>query len=193
MQNKIIFTLVVVIIIISVGGFYLLVQPNVRLEDKTAGVIATSTSTTTEYVAKEIKQEEEYIKKKTTVAKDLIYIGKKNPGKEISIDVVSLKQGGFVVVYENTFEPTGELLAVSEFLDIGEYLKVPLSLVREVEDGEVFTAMLHKDDGDNFFNISDDAPVRNDAGESVHAYLIIEDLSSDIKEDDETINGISDQ
>ena len=106
MQNKIIFTLIVVIVILGVGGVYLLLQPNtLQPENKTTDTFATSTSTTTGYLLEEDGSgEEDFSKEKTVATKDFIYIGKKNPGKEINIDIVSLKQGGFVVIYENTFE-----------------------------------------------------------------------------------------
>ena len=116
-------------------------------------------------------------------------MGKKNPGKNIDIDIVILKKGGFVIIYENTFEPTGELLAISKYLSAGEHIKVPLHLFREAKDGEVFTAMLHADDGDKIFDLSKDAPVRNDKGEGVYTELIIENLMPVEEDENEAENG----
>lgn len=183
MQNKIIFTLILVITGIITGGFYLLIQQNTAMYnnfymgEKLTYTIATSTATTTENNTKEAEQKtEKNIKENKTVEKNFIYIGSKNPGKNIDIDVVFLKQEGFVVVYENTFEPTGELLAVSKYLEAGEHVKIPLQLLRKVQDGEVFTAMLHIDDGDKLFSLSDDVPIRDDSGEGVYAQIVIKNF-----------------
>ena len=193
MQNKIIFTLIFTIIGIVVGGFYLLTRSDIVYNDRVqlsdqsslelADTIATSTSTTTEGVAQGTEKDDDENK---IIEKDFIYVGKKNSGKDVYIDVVSSKQDCFVVVYENTFEPTGELLAVSDFLNTGEHFRIPLQLIREVKNGEVFTVMLHADDGDKFFNLSNDAPVRDDLGGGVYTYLIIEDIIP-IEESDDPI------
>ena len=181
MQNKIIFILILAIFGVIAGGFYLLSQQNAAIYEniylENAGllnVIATSTASTTESFVKEADQETEEENK--TIKKELIYIGKKNPGKNIDIDVVVLKKGGFIIIYENTFEPTGELLAISKYLPKGEHIKVPLRLFREVKNGEVFTAMLHADDGDKIFDLSNDSPVRDNKGEGVYTELVIEDV-----------------
>ena len=184
MQNKIIFILILTISGVIIGGFYLLTQQKVAeyeniYSEKTEllNVVASSTAGTIENFAKETEQEtEQENKENKTVEKELIYIGKKNPGKNIDIDVVMLKKGGFVIIYENTFEPTGELLAISKYLSAGEHIKVPLRLFREAKNGEVFTAMLHADDGDKTFDLSNDSPVRDSKGEGVYTELIIEDL-----------------
>ena len=182
MQNKIIFILILAIFGIIAGGFYILTEQkdieheNIYLE-KTGSLNATSTASTTENFAKETEQElEKESKENKKIEKELIYIGKKNPGKNIDIDVVILRKGGFVIIYENTFEPTGELLAISKYLSAGEHVRVPLHLFREAKDGEVFTAMLHADDGDKIFDLSKDVPVRDDKGEGVYTELIIEDF-----------------
>ena len=178
MQNKIIFILIITIFGVIAGGFYLLSQQkiteyeNIYLEE-TGLLTATSTASTTENFAKEIEQEPEEDKK---IEKELIYIAKKNPGRNIGIDVVILKKAGFVIIYENTFEPTGELLAISKYLSAGEHTKVPLRLFREAKDGEVFTVMLHADDGDKIFDLSKDAPVRDDKGGGVYTELVIENI-----------------
>ncbi len=180
MQNKIIFILILTIFGVITGGFYLLSQQkiaeheNIYLEEiGSSNALATSTASTTENFAKEIEPEPEEDKK---IEKELIYIGKKNPGRDIDIDVVILKKGGFVIIYENTFEPTGELLAISKYLSAGEHTKILLRLFREARDGEVFTAMLHADDGDKIFDLSKDAPVRDDKGEGIYTELVIEDI-----------------
>ena len=180
MQNKIIFILILTIFGVIAGGFYLLSQQkiaeheNIYLEEiGSSNALATSTASTTENFAKEIEPEPEEDKK---IEKELIYIGKKNPGRDIDIDVVILKKGGFVIIYENTFEPTGELLAISKYLSAGEHTKILLRLFREARDGEVFTEMLHADDGDKIFDLSKDAPVRDDKGEGIYTELVIEDI-----------------
>ena len=194
MQNKIIFILVLIIFGVIAGGFYLLTQQenvvyeNIYSEEiESSNVTATGTVSTAENFTKETGQESE--EKSKTIEKELIYMGKKNPGKNIDIDIVILKKGGFVIIYENTFEPTGELLAISKYLSAGEHIKVPLHLFREAKDGEVFTAMLHADDGDKIFDLSKDAPVRNDKGEGVYTELIIENLMPVEEDENEAENG----
>lgn len=184
MQNKIIVILILIILGIVGGGFYLItekktvVYENIYLEDGVVlDIVATSTATTTDVKIKEIEQkpEEDIVEDKET-SKEFIYFGQKNPGNDIYIDVVFLKQGGFVIAYENTAEPMGELLAISKYLEVGEYFKIPLHLFRETKDGEIFNVMLHVDNGDKVFSLLDDMPVRGDDGEGVYTQLIIKNI-----------------
>ena len=185
MQNKIIFILIFIILIILGGGFYMFIGPgsvtdkNIYIEDDIGDVIATSTATITEIETKDDELEsEENILEEKTAKKEFIYFEKKAPGNDIEINAVFLKQGGFVVVYENTAVPMGELLAISKYLEVGEHFEIPLHLFRKTKDGEVFTVMLHADDGDKKFDLSKDAPVRDDKGEGVYTELIIESPES---------------
>ena len=111
--------------------------------------------------------------------KSALYIGKKEPGNSVSVDVAVLEEGGFIVIYENTAEPTGEVLGVSTYLPAGEYTNVPITLSRQVQDGESFDAMLHKDNGDHVFNIATDEPLRGENGNSVHAQVVIQSIASE--------------
>ena len=197
MQNKIIFILVLIIFGVIAGGFYLLTQQenvvyeNIYSEEiESSNVTATGTASMTENFVKETEQElEKESNESKTIEKELIYMGKKNSGKNIDIDIVILKKGGFVIIYENTFEPTGELLAISKYLPKGEHIKVPLRLFREAKDGEVFTVMLHADDGDKIFNLSKDTPVRDSNGEGIYTELIIENLMPVEEDENEAENG----
>ena len=149
---------------------------NIYIEDDIgADVIATSTATTTEIETKadELESEENILEEKTA-KKEFIYFEKKAPGSDIEINAVFLKQGGFVVVYENTAVPMGELLAISKYLEAGEHFVVPLHLFRKTKDGEVFDVMLHVDNGDKTFSLVDDKPVRMIDGEGIYTQLVVE-------------------
>ena len=180
MQNKIILILFVTCLGVFAGGMTLLLKQDISIQtdDNSTGqenesgitVISSTPISKIENTATTSKSDPEI------VVNNVLYISKKLPGKMITVDLVLLEEDGFIIVYENTFEPTGELLGESIYLPKGEYQKVPIVLSREVHSGESFDAMLHKDNGDRKFNIQDDEPVRDKSGESVFTRIIIQDI-----------------
>lgn len=186
------------IILIFVGGIYILNEPEWFLTNHTKtdtakdettddgtggnkGIIFVSSSSTNEVTLATTTEDVTDDEQKLTG--NAIYTGKKEPGNILLIDFVYLEKTGFVVVYENTFEPTGELLGVSLKLSAGEHVKVPIRLSRKTKDGEVFTAMLHSDNGDGIFTIANDPPLRDEEENSFFTNIIIQSLSPEERED----------
>ena len=132
MQNKIIFALLAVIIIIisAVGSILFLnkhpssgqdgaplpVSGNISGIEITDSVsIKQEPATTTETAPKVLESDA------------FLYTGIKQPGRVVVIDIVKFVKDGYIVIYENTLEPTGELLGVSSFLRTEEYTNIPIT------------------------------------------------------------------
>ena len=176
MQNKIIFMLLGIIILISVIGSFIFLNKNfssgrdnapipvsnkldnIEIIDSTKEGAATTATTTFE--------------EKEPAA--ILYSGPQKPGNVVVFDFVKFAKSGYVVIYENTFEPTGEILGVSSFLGVGEYINIPIVLTRNIKVGEFFTAMLHEDNGDRSFNIADDKIYRDEEENGVFTQVLIQ-------------------
>ena len=114
--------------------------------------------------------------------KNAIYSGIKEPGNMVQVELAILEKGGFIVVYESSFELTGELLGVSRYLPIGEHTGIFVGFDRGVKDGEEFMIMVHEDNGDGVFKISEDPPVRDEFQNSIYTTLKIESLGKNENE-----------
>ena len=182
MQNKIIFFLLLIIAILFAMGVYVFVggEPNIKnisnteieTQDEDVGgisIIALASDTATNTNATNTAEMSANIK-------NMIYTGVKEPGNTTSVDFVTLEKGGFVVVYENSFEPVDGFLGVSRYLPIGEHTNIFIEFNRTVTDDEMFTLMLHEDNGNGIFNISEDPPVRDELQNSIFTVLRIKSL-----------------
>lgn len=191
-QNKVILTLFVIACAIVGGGYELFVREGYVLVKKTdadkntititesARDTGTSTASSTKTANAEASSTKPTIAKQSLEndTKSSLSVSKQAPDDRVAIDSVVFETGGFVVVYEDTPEPTGEVLGSSRYLPAGRYTDVPVIFSRTVSAGEVFDVMLHKDNGDHVFNIATDPPFRGKNGNSVHAQLVIEGTAS---------------
>jgi hypothetical protein len=150
MQNRIILLLFIVSVFLCIGGLYFFTNPSDIIGKK---VVDDTISKT--------QNKEDTAQNKP---ENMLSAGKQSPGKMLVIDSVILKNGGYVIVYENTSEPTGEILGASQYLSVGEHTNISISLSRKVTSGEFFNAMIHGDNGDHVFDIVKDAPLRDKDG-----------------------------
>lgn len=94
------------------------------------------------------------------IGKNAIYVAEQPPSNIVSVAIVRLEKPGFVAVHEDVNEAPGEILGASALIAPGE-TKTPLSLTlsRSTLDGETIYVMLHFDDGDGIFDVTEDKPI----------------------------------
>lgn len=84
-------------------------------------------------------------------------------GESIIVDYVLLENKGFVGIHGQIDGKPGEVVGVSDLLETGETENVNVTLKREIEEGEILFAILHKDDGDGEFSFpGPDTPITDD-------------------------------
>ncbi|MBI4120250.1 MAG: hypothetical protein HY454_02175 [Parcubacteria group bacterium] len=91
----------------------------------------------------------------------------------VYIKEVNLAWPGFVAVYENPGDPFGTLVGTSRFRKAGRHADVAVDLVKQYKGGERLYVMLHRDSGDEIFNLVQDHPVRLEKGGEVAASFVI--------------------
>lgn len=94
------------------------------------------------------------------VGKNAIYVTEQKPGNSVLVEFALLAQPGFVVIHESRDGEVGAILGASALLPGNETSEaVLITLSRAVKNQEELAAMLHRDDGDMFFNPTADLPL----------------------------------
>lgn len=97
-----------------------------------------------------------------------IYVPDQPPSRAIVIGFAVLAKSGFVVIRAGNTDQGVDVLGRSSLIPAGETNSLsPIPLLRESRDGEVLTAWLYFDDGDNAFDPENDTPVKDTLGEPV--------------------------
>ena len=91
----------------------------------------------------------------------------------VFVKEANLAWPGFVAAYENPRDPFGTLVGTSRFLRAGRHANVAVDLVKAYKGGERLYVMLHRDTGDEIFNLVQDHPVRLEKGSEVAASFVI--------------------
>lgn len=110
-------------------------------------------------------------------AENSLHITEQKPGKEVSVDFVTLKKGGFIAIHEDVDGSLGKSIGVSTILEIGRTTSVPITLSRVTKRGEILYAALYEDDGNRVFSDTSDKPVL-DAISGAPMYMLFT-ISSD--------------
>lgn len=104
-----------------------------------------------------------------------IYVADQIPGQSIAIDVVALGEAGFVVIHEAEGEKPKAIIGASRLLPYGDTATLPIVLSRQVLHGETFFAMLHRDNGDELFDPTQDTPIVSGNGEPFMMQFMIDE------------------
>ncbi len=94
-------------------------------------------------------------------------------GSEVFIERATLTDDGYVVIHEDEDGTPGEVIGASDLLPKGEHVNLIIVLDKEVAEGDVLHAMLHKDDGDGVFDPEKDLPITDAGGNPVAAQFSI--------------------
>lgn len=99
------------------------------------------------------------------VSDNAIYISEQTSGDSVSVQIVRLKNPGFVAVYEDFESKPGKILGVSGLIEAGEKENLPpIILSRPTKGGETIYAILYLDDGDGRFDMVNDEQVIDPIG-----------------------------
>ncbi len=85
------------------------------------------------------------------------------PGLTVAIKFVTLAKDGWVVVHEDRDGKPGNILGAQLFF-VGQNQSGSVDLLRGTEEGRVYYAMLHNDDGDRKFDHQKDLPLTDPQG-----------------------------
>ncbi|MBL7045539.1 MAG: hypothetical protein ISR99_00705 [Parcubacteria group bacterium] len=91
-------------------------------------------------------------------------------GDSVAIDKVVLEEDGWVVIHEGTEGSIGNALGAVR-LDAGEY-SVSVELLRATIEGQIYRAVLYRDDGDREFSLDSDFPFMDSSGGPVVTMFI---------------------
>lgn len=111
------------------------------------------------------------------VSENAVMANNQTPGISVKISFVSFAKGGYVVIHERKDDGTpGAILGNVGHLLPGESRDIEVMLSRPSIDKENLFAMLHQDNGDGVFNLSDDAPIKDDEGNIVMVKFMIDKM-----------------
>lgn len=97
------------------------------------------------------------------VSGNAIAVNDQPPGLTVVISMVTLAQDGWVVIHEGENGKPGRILGARRF-NAGMNQSGSVELLRPTEEGRVYFAMLHADDGDRQFDHRRDLPLADPQG-----------------------------
>ena len=88
-------------------------------------------------------------------------------GLEANVKLVKFEsRAGWVAIHEDRDGKPGNILGAS-WLPVGEHADTKVELLRAMEAGKTYYAMLHDDDGDKLFNYKNDLSLPSATGEPI--------------------------
>lgn len=108
------------------------------------------------------------------IEENAIYAPDQKPGSEVVIGLATFKDGGYVVVHEESEGKPGSIVGTTTLLDAGSHNNIDVTLSRPSVNGEGLFAMLHKDNGDGTFNAADDTPINGSDGNVIMMRFLID-------------------
>lgn len=102
----------------------------------------------------------------TLLGGNAIAVNDQPPGMRVEVSLVSLAADGWVVVHEDLNGKPGRILGAQRF-NAGQNQTGAADLLRGIEEGRVYYAMLHADDGDRQFDHQKDLPLRDPQGNAI--------------------------
>lgn len=95
-----------------------------------------------------------------------IAVNDQPPGMKVAIAMVAFARDGWVVIHEDSDGKPGRILGAQRF-GAGPNQSGSVDLLRPIEGGRFYFAMLHSDDGDRQFDHTKDLPVTNPEGNAI--------------------------
>ena len=95
-----------------------------------------------------------------------IAVNDQTPGATVMVSFVPLAQSGWVAIHEEADAKPGRIIGARRF-DAGANQSGAVELLRPTEEGRVYFAMLHADDGDRQFDHAKDLPITDPQGNSI--------------------------
>ncbi len=88
------------------------------------------------------------------------------PGVSVTLGMITLAADGWVVIHEEESGKPGHILGARRF-SAGMNQSGSVELLRPTEEGRVYFAMLHADDGDRQFDHTKDMPIKDAGGNPI--------------------------
>lgn len=98
-----------------------------------------------------------------TLGGNAIAVNDQAPGLSVEVRLVTLARDGWVVIHEDRDGKPGNILGAQR-LGAGANQSGSVELLRAIEEGKVYYAMLHSDDGDRAFDHTKDLPITDPQG-----------------------------
>jgi len=95
-----------------------------------------------------------------------IAVSDQAPGMQVRVELVTFAEDGWVVIHEDLDGQPGIILGAQRF-NAGANQSGVVDLLRGTEEGRVYYAMLHRDDGDRQFDHRVDTPVADTQGNAI--------------------------
>lgn len=105
------------------------------------------------------------------VGGNAIAVNDQPPGATVAVSFVTLGQSGWVAIHEEMDSKPGRIIGARRF-DAGANQSGAVELLRPTEEGKVYFAMLHADDGDRQFDHQKDLPLTDPQGNVLHMRFI---------------------
>ena len=95
-----------------------------------------------------------------------IVVDDQAPGNKVNVAMVTLAKNGWAVIHSDTDGKPGRILGAHRF-NAGENRDVAVELQKPTEEGKIYYAMLHFDDGDRQFHYQKDLPLTGPEGNTI--------------------------
>lgn len=99
----------------------------------------------------------------TRTGQNSVSVEDQKPGNNVIVESLTLATNGWVAIHDDNNGKPGHILGAHRF-NAGTYAGQNVELLKETEDGKVYYAMLHADDGDKQFDYRVDLPVKDETG-----------------------------
>lgn len=101
-----------------------------------------------------------------------IAVNDQAPGMQVMIALMTITEDAWVVIHEDRDGKPANILGAGRF-NAGANLAGTVELLRPTEEGRVYYAMLHRDDGDRQFDHQKDLPVEDPQGVIVMRFVAV--------------------
>lgn len=113
------------------------------------------------------------------VGENAVFISDQLPSNNVTVNMVMLKDPGFIAIHETANGNPGAIIGTSTMLPAGESKSVIIHLTRISKNGEELFAMLHADNGDRVWTPSNDTPIKDAQGNIIMMkFKILNDASA---------------
>lgn len=113
------------------------------------------------------------------IGENVIYVADQKPSTELTVNLVSLAKGGYVVIHEEVEGSPGEIIGNTLLLQPGDHNDVEVALQRASLEGESLIAMLHADNGDEVFAPQEDQPIKDDDGNIIFMVFSVSSIAEE--------------
>ena len=115
--------------------------------------------------------------KKEEIKSDLISVSRQIPGNVVLVKSLSMPINGWIAVHDDLNGNPGKVLG-AYYLPVGSYSHQLVPLLRGLEEGRSYFAVIHGDNGDKSFDFTVDQPLKDSAGAMQKATFEVSAISS---------------